>query len=865
LGKKEQSSYPICFLVPNIRQDEIQRAYIEPYSLDPEEVLVLDLHYARDKKKTPKAEMVEYITSELMPVFQDNGVQYLVVTDADYFKTLTGVVKVDSNLGYVLNTSFGPQKVIYVPNHRSIFHDPVRVTAKISQGIQALMAHRSGGYTPPGNGIVQYEAYPETDDQIADWLARLLEMRCPLAIDIEAFDLKPHRAGIGTITFSWSKHEGIAFAVDYESIPGATQAPFGIQVRNETRRQMLRYFFEAYRDTAIYHNISYDASVLIYQLYMTSIIDTQGLLKGMSVLLRDWDCTKLISYLATNTCAGNKLSLKDQAQEFAGNYAQTDIKDIRNIRLDTLLRYNLVDGCSTHYVREKHYDRMIQDEQLPVYEELFKPAILDIIQMQLTGLPVNMRKVKIAKYLLQRDERKALASIKSSSLVQQFTLILRQAWIDEMNQTWKKKRGTIDDVPASVVFNPNSDPQLRELLYTMLDLPQLDFTDSGLPATGGKTLAKLVNHTERDDVKDFLTAMIDYAGVSKILSDFIPSFEDAIPGPDGWHYLCGNFNLGGTQSGRLSSSDPNLQNLPAKSKYGKRIKWCVEAPEGWLFVGLDFASLEDKISALTTRDPNKIKVYTDGYDGHSLRTYSYFRKFMTDIEDTVESINSIQKKYKSLRERSKVPTFLLTYAGTFKGIMEQCGMTMTEAREIEANYHELYRVSDEWVAAKLNQAAKTGYITGAFGLRVRTPLLSQVIRGNRATPYEAEAEGRSAGNALGQSWCLLNSRAGSEFMNKVRHGEQRLYIRPCAHIHDAQYYLVRDDVSAVAYTNDHLVQAVQWQDHPDIFHKHVKLGGEVGIFWPTWAEEITLPNGAGELEIPGIIEEAIAAYNKKDH
>jgi DNA polymerase-1 len=153
------------------------------------------------------------------------------------------------------------------------------------------------------------------------------------------------------------------------------------------------------------------------------------------------------------------------------------------------------------------------------------------------------------------------------------------------------------------------------------------------------------------------------------------------------------------------------------------------------------------------------------------------------------------------------------------------------------------------VADKLDQASKDGYVTVAFGLRVRTPLLHQVILGNRKTPFEAEAEGRTAGNALGQSWCLLNSRAASEFMKKVRNGFYRYDIKPCAHIHDAQYYLIRDDIKTLGYMNQHLVEAVRWQEDPLIAHDEVKLGGEVSVFYPTWAEEISLPNDAKESEL----------------
>lgn len=251
---------------------------------------------------------------------------------------------------------------------------------------------------------------------------------------------------------------------------------------------------------------------------------------------------------------------------------------------------------------------------------------------------------------------------------------------------------------------------------------------------------------------------------------------------------------------------------------------------------------------------------TPGYDGHSLRAFSYFGDQMPDMVDTVEGINAMSEKghkYAQFRQDSKTPTFLLTYGGTWIGIVQQCGFSEEKAKKIEANYHILYKVSDEWVAKRLDEASKTGYVVAAFGLRVRTPLLKQVIRGNKRTPFEAEAEGRTAGNALGQSWCLLNNRAGSEFMGRVRREKHRHAIRPIAHIHDAQYYMVREDLEVLSYTNKHLVKAVQWQDHPDIWHDQVKLGGELSVFWPSWEKEITIPNGCEGQGIVDVIHKAL--------
>lgn len=852
----DSGKYPIAILSTRLNREDMIKTYLQPDQLSMEDFIFLELHSAPGKKKTPAKEMKEFIQSELQQVLDTAETKYVICTDSDYFKVLTKETKAEANLGYIVDSIWGDQKVIYVPNYRQVFYDPPVVKAKIKQGMDALLDHIRGQYAEPGQGIIEFEAYPRTNQEIKAWLDQLLVMNKPLAIDIEAFGLKHYNAGIGTITFCWSKTQGIAFNVDYEPIVGATQPPYGRVNRNDIVRNLLRDFFIKYMQRQIYHNISYDVYVLIYQLFMDNLIDTGGLLDGMDVMLRNWDCTKLITYLATNSCAGNHLSLKEQAQEYAGNYAQDDIKDICQIPNDQLLRYNLIDGLCTWYTYEKHWDTLVADDQLDVYNNIFKPACEDIIQMQLTGMPMNMDTVNEVATEMEQDRNQAMKTIQSSTLVKNFTLHLRQKWVDEKNQKLKKKRVTLAD--CNLEFNPNSGPQLQDLLFEFIGLPVLGLTKSKQPATDGDTIKALRSHTKNDDVKELLNALIDYKLVDKIITSFIPAFRNAQPGPDGWHYLFGNLNLGGTVSGRLSASEPNLQTIPSGSKYAKAIKRCFEAPPGWIFCGLDFASLEDRISALTTKDPQKLKVYTDGYDGHSLRAYAYFGEQMPDIVDTVESINSIQEKYKHLRGDSKAPTFLLTYGGTYMGLMKNCGFSEEKAKTTEKRYHDLYTVSDAWVQAKLDEAAKTGYVTAAFGLRVRTPLLAQVLRGTCKTPYEAEAEGRTAGNALGQSWCLLNNRAGSEFMRKVRTSEFRLDIRPSIHIHDAQYFMIRDNMDTLQFTNKHLVDAVNWQNHPDIAHPDVGLGGELSLFYPTWANEIVIPNHATPEEVHSTIQKAFS-------
>lgn len=831
----ERQDYPVALLTRYLREREL-KTYLGQMAGN-------TVAYAiTPAAKAKNTELLAYL-QELLPVLCTLQTDYLLVTEAPLFKLLTKQVKVGTVGGYVFPCvleGFRHFNVVYVPSPSQVICDPA-LNQKVQQGLAAVTAHLNQTYLPPGSGIIQFAAYPSSIEDIESWLSKLIDK--PLAIDIETYGLKHHNAGIGTITLCWSQHEGIAFAVDKDNLPEKARLI----------RAMLKQWFIQRDAQTLYHKANFDVTVLVYQLFMHDLLDTSGMLFGLEQLTRQLDDTLLLSYLATNSCAGNQLSLKLQAQEFAGNWA-VEVNDINTIPLPTLLEYNLVDGLSTWFVYHKHRQTVIDDQQQAIYQTLFLPGLKDIIQMQLTGLPLDMAAVQAGKAIMEAERQQAIGKVLQSAAVATATQQVNQRWVAKRNSELKVKRVTLAD--AKETFNLNSGPQLQDLLHEVMGLPVLSTTKTGLPATGMDDIEALIHHTSTQEQREVLQALIAFKQVDKILTSFIPAFEQAPQAPDGWHYLFGYFNLGGTVSGRLSSNEPNLQNLPSTgSEYAKLIKGMFKAPPGWLFVGLDFSSLEDRISALTTKDPNKLRVYTDGFDGHSLRAFSYFKEQMPDIVETVASINSIQAKYKHLRQDSKAPTFLLTYGGTHHGLMKNYGFSEAKAKQIEARYHELYASSDSWVAQRIQEASQCGYVTVAFGLRVRTPMLAQTVLGTRSTPFEAAAEGRTAGNALGQSYGLLNTRAGIDFLSQVRRSKWAHEIKPCAHIHDAQYYLVRNDADLLAWVNDHLVKAVQWQDLPELRHDQVKLGGELSVFYPTWAHELAIPNGADVDQILSLAKE----------
>lgn len=621
----QSATYPVALLIKAAAFNtlEIQSSYVNPLTaagVPRDQIISFTLAY-NEKGKAPKKFILEYL-EQLLPALDSVGAKFLYCADAEYFKALTKSQTAQKHLGYALPCvieGYEHFTVILGVNHKSLIYDP-KNEAKMVMSLNALTTTVLGQTNQLGKDILKDAHYPMMLEDVKAWLTKLMDYPS-LACDVETASLRFEEAGIATITFSWDQHSGIAFPVDYQPFEEPTEdGYYGKMVPNHKVRWLLRWFFENYKGTLKYHNSPFDTKVLIYNLWMDNLLDTAGLLHGLHLMYQRIQDTKIIAYLATNSCAGNELSLKDLAQEYAGNWAQAEITNVLKIPLPDLLEYNLIDGVCTNYVFDKYYPIMVSDQQEELYKTLMMPSQKVITQVELSGMPLNPERVQEARTVLEKimHEQEAIFAQHPLivSLEDRLTLL---AWKKDYADRKGKAKNPDKILPKDwneyrvnkrMVFNPNSGPQLQKLLYEDMQLPVIDLTDTKQPATGGKTIKKLLNHTKNQDYIDVLSALCAWAKAEKILSTFIPAFEQAIDKGDGVVYLHGSFNLGGTVSGRLSSSNPNLQNMPAGSTYGKLIKYCFQAPDGWLFAGADFNSLEDYISALTTKDPNKLRVYS---------------------------------------------------------------------------------------------------------------------------------------------------------------------------------------------------------------------------------------------------------------
>jgi len=485
--------------------------------------------------------------------------------------------------------------------------------------------------------------------------------------------------------------------------------------------------------------------------------------------------------------------------------------------------------------------------------------------MELCGMPINPVKVLAAEKQLTTILDECNVFFENNTLIKEFHYQQQEALATKLTEKAKKKVYDVNDpIVQRFLFKPSSGTQVEKLLYGYLGFPVVDLTKGKKPSTGGKTLKKLLNHTTEKPYIELIEFLRKRADASIILTTFIKAFKNAQQLPDGSYRLYGNFNLSGTQSLRLSSSNPNLQNLPSGSTFAELIKECFEPVKGWIFGGSDFDSLEDKVNALITKDPNKLKVYTDGFDGHCLRALAYFGSKMTGIDpNDVTSVNSIKKIYKVLRQLSKSPTFALTYGGTYITLMKNCGFSKAQAQAIEAKYHELYKVADQWVADLVEKAKDIGYIPLAFGGRIRTPILAKTIGKGRVVPFHAQAEARSAGNAGTQSYCFLTIRAYNEFMERVWKSPYRYKILPAATIHDAIYIVWKETATITKWVNDNLIDCMKWQDLPELVHPIIKMSAELELFWPDWSNGIGVPPDISEDEIRIVCKKGAIKYRDK--
>ena len=273
---------------------------------------------------------------------------------------------------------------------------------------------------------------------------------------------------------------------------------------------------------------------------------------------------------------------------------------------------------------------------------------------------------------------------------------------------------------AGRAFNLDSPKQLQALLFDELRLPALVKTPKGQPSTNEEALEAIADQHELPRV------ILEYRGLAKLRSTYTDKLPEMVNPDTGRVHT--SYHQAGAATGRLSSSDPNLQNIPIRTDDGRRIRRAFVAPPGRRLVACDYSQIELRIMAHLSQDPGLVRAFESGADVHRATAAEVFGRKLEDVTGNE-------------RRAAKAINFGLMYGMSAFGLARQLGIGRGEAQDYIALYFSRYPGVRDYMERTREQARERGYVETVFGRRL---YLEYIRAGNQAQRAGAE---RAAINA----------------------------------------------------------------------------------------------------------------------
>ncbi|MBP2850092.1 DNA polymerase I [Dickeya oryzae] len=253
---------------------------------------------------------------------------------------------------------------------------------------------------------------------------------------------------------------------------------------------------------------------------------------------------------------------------------------------------------------------------------------------------------------------------------------------------------------AGEAFNLASPKQLGAILYEKLQLPVIKKTPKGAPSTNEEVLAELALDYPLPKL------ILEHRGLAKLKSTYTDKLPQMInPSTKRVHT---SYHQAVTATGRLSSSDPNLQNIPVRNEEGRRIRQAFIAPQGYQILAADYSQIELRIMAHLSRDAGLLKAFSEGLDIHRATAAEVFGLPLDKV--TTEQ-----------RRSAKAINFGLIYGMSAFGLSRQLGIARNEAQKYMNLYFERYPGVQEYMERTRQQAAEQGYVSTLDGRRLYLP------------------------------------------------------------------------------------------------------------------------------------------------
>lgn len=262
---------------------------------------------------------------------------------------------------------------------------------------------------------------------------------------------------------------------------------------------------------------------------------------------------------------------------------------------------------------------------------------------------------------------------------------------------------SIRDLAGDETFNIGSPMQLSHVLFDVMGLPTkgLKKTKRGYYSTNAKVLSDLAHDHE------IVRLILDWREKSKIKSTYLDTLGPLRRGDGRVHTT---YNQTITATGRLSSSDPNLQNIPTRSELGRTVKTAFSAGEGSVFLAVDYSQIELRLLAHLSGDEHLVRAFNEGEDFHAETAARVFGVPVSEVTP-------------DLRSRAKAVNFGIVYGQQAYGLSQSLHISMAEARDMIDRYYEAYPGVRTFLDNVVARARQTGYAETMYGRRRHIPEL----------------------------------------------------------------------------------------------------------------------------------------------
>lgn len=316
-------------------------------------------------------------------------------------------------------------------------------------------------------------------------------------------------------------------------------------------------------------------------------------------------------------------------------------------------------------------DRMTRENAVNVFDGIEMPLVPVLAKMERAGM------------LVDPDRLHSL----SEGLATQITEVER----------------SIRDLAGDETFNIGSPMQLSHVLFDVMGLPTkgLKKTKRGYYSTNAKVLSDLARDHE------IVRLILDWREKSKIKSTYLDTLGPLRRGDGRVHTT---YNQTITATGRLSSSDPNLQNIPTRSELGRTVKTAFSAGEGSVFLAVDYSQIELRLLAHLSGDEHLVRAFNEGEDFHAETAARVFGVPVSEVTP-------------DLRSRAKAVNFGIVYGQQAYGLSQSLHISMAEARDMIDRYYEAYPGVRTFLDNVVARAKQTGYAETMYGRRRHIPEL----------------------------------------------------------------------------------------------------------------------------------------------